>query len=187
MGDVPGAGLPASILEDQDVLQTLVLLQIYDPRLVGAQDLFHLFQAGVVKILTVMRRLDDHLVGPDAVHQVEQAQAPPTQLLVGAQYRTDIGDTPDEPSRGIGICALVSVRENLRGGMILAALAEGAVLPVAVGVDRLSIRQVTIPIETDYTPSARDGILAQLSHPIPPPAHSLWPAQNVVLPPKGGS
>src|SRR5450759_4897107 len=85
------------VLEEDDVAETVVLLQIDDALLEGPEDLFDEFLGHVAKGLAVVGPFDDDLMGADAVHLVVHALALAVQLAFDAEDGEFIGHDAHPP------------------------------------------------------------------------------------------
>src|ERR687898_1910343 len=80
------AGGRAVILEDDDRAEAAILLQIVDALAESTEHLLDIALPHRRQRLLVARRLDDHLVGADAVHLVEEALALAVERAFDAQH-----------------------------------------------------------------------------------------------------
>ena len=91
----------AVIFEDQNVLESLVALQIDHPVAERPDHVFHPLDGKVGERRAVLRRLDDHLMRAHAVHLVEHSFGCAVQSALNAQRRKFVGDYAHPPSRRV--------------------------------------------------------------------------------------
>ena len=91
----------AVIFEDQNVLESLVALQIDHPVAERPDHVFHPLDGKVGERRAMFRCLDDHLMRAHAVHLVEHAFGRAVQTAFNAQRRKFVGDYAHPPSRRV--------------------------------------------------------------------------------------
>src|SRR5579863_8741535 len=98
------------ILENQDVLESPVLLQVEDTITEGPQNIFNTFRRQRRKAGTVIGRLDDHLMGPDAVHAIKHAFSLPVQGSLNSKRGKLVRNYAHRPPRRIFLRRRSSIR-----------------------------------------------------------------------------
>ena len=151
----------AVVLEKQDVAEAAVLLQIVDALLERPEHLFDLLLRHLAQGLVVVRPLDDHLVGADAVHLVVHALALAVQLAFDAQRRELVGHHAHPPSRLVAVAG-VAVGQHLRRRLVFISVTERAD-GRRRRRNRLAdkIARALGAVRGDNHPSPGDGVLTQ--------------------------
>ena len=93
------AGRPARVLEDEDVSKPRILLEVQDAVVERPQDVLDPPLAHAGEGLAVLGRLDDDLVGADAVHLVVHAVALAVQIALDLERRELVRHHPQLPVR----------------------------------------------------------------------------------------
>ncbi len=125
MGDA-GPRFHPVVLEDEDIAEALVAAQVEQAGPPGAEDVGDFGRGEVGQGAVVVGGFDDDLVGADAVHGVVEPHPPLVQLPLDAQRRVLVGDDPHPPAGAVGCAAGRADGEDLAGGLLLPAVAEGA-------------------------------------------------------------
>src|ERR1700674_972912 len=102
------------VLENQDVAETLVILQIEHAVAVSPKHVFHRALRERRQRRRMVRRLDDHFMRADTIHLVKQPFAFAVQLTLDAERREFIRDHANAPAWRVGPAAIAAVHENLR-------------------------------------------------------------------------
>src|SRR5579885_1753731 len=104
----------------------VILLEVGQAIAVGPDDLADALLGEGRDALVVLGALDDDLVGADAGHHVVDAVAPLVEAALDLQRGEPVGHDADPPAGAVGPRAEVAVGEDLRGRLVLVALAERA-------------------------------------------------------------
>ena len=95
-------GLRTVILEDDHRAEALIALQVDDPIPTRAYDVLDRAGRQGREVAVVIRRLDEQLVGPDAVHEVVEALAAAFEVPFDAQRRELVRNDAYTPARRVG-------------------------------------------------------------------------------------
>jgi len=166
LGMAVGQGRPGGrpvVLEDEDRLEPAVLRQVDETLPVGPENVLEPLLGQVEQVDVVTLRLDDDLVGPDAVHPVVDPVRGLPQLPLDLQRGKLVGDHAQGPVRIVGLPALPE-GEDLGGRHPLAAGAQGA-HPLAPGRGlRGKFLGTLRPLGGDDDPPADDRIFPKFRH-----------------------
>jgi hypothetical protein len=116
----------AVVLEDEDVAEPPILPQVEHTLAISPEDPLnrHGRQRGQGRV--VLGRLDDHLVGADAVHLVEQALALSVEPTFHLQRRELVRHHTHVPPGTVRRRAVAAIRQHFARRVLLVALAERA-------------------------------------------------------------
>src|SRR2546426_9619698 len=125
-----GTGGFAVILENQDVLETAVLLEVENTVAEGPEHVFDALGRQRAQAGVVVRGLDNDLVRSDAVHLVEHALGLAVQIALDAEGRELVGNHAHRPARAVALwrrssIGIGTIGLNLRGSLILVTVTKG--------------------------------------------------------------
>src|SRR5215469_3368696 len=98
------------ILENQNVFESPVFLQVENAVAEGPQHVFDALRRHGRKRRCVIWRLDDDLVGADAVHLVEEPFGLAVQITFDPQRRELVGDHSHSPSGHVALRRRAAIR-----------------------------------------------------------------------------
>ena len=148
------------ILKEQDIFEPSVLLKIQDAVTVSPEDVLDGPHGHGRNRHLVVRRLDDNLVGADAIHLVVESFTLAVQCALNPQRGKLVGDNPQRPARGIPAAAIRPVGEDFRRCLGFVSETKGAE-STAVNLHFLA-HEVGWPfgaIRSDDDPATRDRVL----------------------------
>jgi hypothetical protein len=122
----PGAGFHPFVLVDDGRPHPRIASEIDDAVAPGREHPGEVFHRHGGPGGVVARRLDDHLVGAEAVHPLERPLAAVVERALHPQRRHPVGDHPQPPAWPI-LRAAIADREDLVAGHQLLALAQRAI------------------------------------------------------------
>src|SRR5216684_3062388 len=172
------AGSFPVILENQNVTETLVILQVQHAITITPEDVLHgaFGQGGERR--KMVGRLDNDFMRADSVHLVKETFSFAVQFAFDAQGGKFVWHNPDAPARRVWASAVPSVDENFRRSSSFIAHAEGAIL--LFSRDDALPEEIVRPLSSfrrNDHPSARDRVLTQLRQSNPPRRCSGSPAR----------
>ena len=172
-----GAGRPAVVAEQQQILEALIPIQVAVPLPVHPHRRRHLPRGQRGRVEGVARSFDDDFMGADAAHRLEESIVRRRRRPLDAQGGVLVGDDAHFPARRVGQAAGTPDGRDLRRRPGLLALAEragGGV--IRQWIPRRKVRRPGRPLGGDDHPPAGDGILSQFRHrttPFPPAGGNL--------------
>src|SRR5229473_1295192 len=122
------AGSFPVILENENVTETLVILQVQHAITITPEDVLHgaFGQGGERR--KMVGRLDDNFVRADSVHLVKETFAFAVQFAFDAQCRKFVWHHADAPARRVWASTVPAVDEDFRRSSRFIAHAKGAIL-----------------------------------------------------------
>ena len=164
-----GAGGNPVVLENQDRFEPRVLLQVEHTLSERPQHALDGDDRQRGERLRVLGRLDDHFVGADAAHLVEETLTLAVERAFHLQRRELVRDDPDVPPGAVGAAA-TAVAQHLARRVRLVAFAERAEHGrLERAVLEAEVAWALAALGRDDHPAAGDGILSQLRHAAPGP------------------
>src|SRR3954471_10398056 len=155
------------VLEQQDVLKPFVLLQVDDavaecPHHVLNSLFWELCQAGVV-----VRGLDDHLMGTQAIHLVEHAVRLAVKVRLNPKDGEFVRHHSNAPSRSITLCRRTTIlaraiRQDLRRSLRFVSVTEGTETALVLHSIAQEISGTLCPVGRNNYPPPDDGVFSQL-------------------------
>ena len=150
-------------LEQQRGAEARVALQRHQAVPEGAHHVLDGRRCEVGELRVVVGRLDEHLVGADAVHEIVEAFPAPLGRAVDAQRGEPVRDDADAPAGRIGRrVGALPVGEQLRRCLRLVAAAEHARAVGPRGTGDREVRRPANALGRDHHPPTGDRVLAQL-------------------------
>src|SRR5262249_6308210 len=156
----------AIVLENHDVLEATVLLEIEDAVAKRPEDILHALHRHSGQGLSVVRRLNHHFVGADAVHLVEHAIRLAVEITLNAQRRKLVGYNAQVPSGKIAPSVFAgTVSHDLRRR--LAFIARAKRTKVRALEDNAFTRKIAGTLGTvagNNDPASGHGVFSQFRH-----------------------